>query len=171
MIYYQKKLILFYLPFQSLNFIVFITNRTQNALLTEFIVNELESYIYDYNAVILSIFEKSGIIECLNVGLNQYFGENFLPNPEKDNRYKTELLEYETINLELKLPEKLINFIEKYCIISNISIEEFITSLIITRLSCICSSPEIILNYFKKKDDFFEDLKEGVDNFNGKTII
>ena len=155
---------------QAIEFIVFITNRTQNDLLTEFIVNELECYLCDYDTIILSIVEKSGFIESLKVGLNQYFGENFPPSLEKDNRYKTESLEYETVNLELNLPKKLFNFMEKYCKISNISKEEFITVLIITRLSYICSSPEIILNYIKKKDDFFEDLKEGVKSFYKNTI-
>ena len=156
---------------QSIELIIFITNRIQNDILTEFIVNELECHLYDYDFTILSIVEKSGVKERLKVGLNQYFGENFPPSLEKDNRYKTESLEYATVNLELKLPEKLFKFIEKYCKISNISKEEFITFLIITRLSYICSSPEIILNYIKSKDDFFEDLKEGVNSFYKDTII
>ncbi len=108
--------------------------------------------------------------ENLKVGLNQCFGENLLPNPEKYNRYNTESLEYKTINLELKSSEKLINFVEKYCKISNISKEEFITILIITRLSYIYSSPGMTINYIKSKDDFFEDLKEGVNNFYKNTI-
>lgn len=71
----------------------------------------------------------------------------------------------------LKLLEKLINYIKKCCKISNISKEEFITTLLITRLSYICSSPEIILNYIKNKDEFFEDLKEGANNFYKHKII
>jgi len=154
----------------SLDFIVFITKRTQNDLLTEFVVHELESYTCDYDTLILSIVEKSGFIERLKVGLNQYFGEIFSPDLDEDNGYEIESLECETINLELEFPEKLFNFIEEYCNISKISKETFLTSLIMNRLSYICSSPEVILDYVNNSDKFFAGLKEGVKDYYGDTI-
>ena len=64
---------------QSIEFIVFITNRIQNDLLTEFITNELESYLYDHDSTILCIVEKSGFLKRLGLGLNQYYeDENFM---------------------------------------------------------------------------------------------
>lgn len=156
---------------QSIEFIVFITNRIQNELLTDFIVEELESYLYEHDSTILSIVEKSGLLERLRLGLNQYYGDENHLKLEKEEVCIRESIKIDIINLEIELPEKLISFIRKYCEISNMSIEDFMAFLIVARLHYIYSSPEVIFNYIKNVDNFFEDLKEGVKDYHGKTII
>ncbi len=156
---------------KSIEFIVFFTNRTQNELLTEFVVYQLESYLYDHNLVILSIVEKNGFLELIGHGRDEYFGYELQAIQESDTVPKTELIKWKSMNLELKLNKNIIEFIEKYCRLSNMSKAEFIALLIIDRLDCIRACPEMILDYMGNSDEFFKDLKEGIDNYYGKTII
>ena len=152
---------------QSIEFIVFITNRAQNDLLTEFLIHELNAYLYDHNSVILSIVEKNGVLEFIRHGLNQYFGEEI---QENDIKPKIKSLKWKSMNLELTLNKKITRFIEKYCKLSNISKAEFIALLIAARLDCIRTCPEIILDYVKNIDEFFDELKEGINDYYGSTI-
>lgn len=156
---------------QSIEFIVFITNRTQNDLLTEFLIHELNTYLYDHSSAILSLFEKNGVLELMRCGVRQYFGEEYQAMQENDIEPKIKSLKWKSMNLELTLNKKIIRFIEKYCKLSNISKAEFTALLITARLDCIRTCPEMILDYVKNIDKFFEELKEGVKDYYGNTII
>lgn len=155
---------------QSIEFIVFISNRTQNELFTEFLIHELDTYLYDPSSVILSIVEKSGFLELIGHGLKKYFGEEIQTILESDIVSNVESLKWKSMNLELILNTKIIGFIEKYCKLTKISKAEFIAFLILARLDCIRTCPEIILDYMKNSDKFFQDLKEGVKEYYGKII-
>ncbi len=156
---------------QSIEFVVFITNRTQNELLTEFLIHELDTYLCDHSSVILSIVEKSGYLERIKCGIKQYLGEEIQTLQENNTESKIESLKWKSMNLELILNTKIIGFIEKYCKLTKISKAEFIAFLILTRLDSIRTCPEIILDYMKKSDKFFEDLKEGVKEYYGEIIF
>lgn len=156
---------------KSIEFIVFFTNRTQNDLLTEFVVHELDAYLYDHNLVILSIVEKNGFLELIGQGRDEYFGYELQAIQESDTVPKTELIKWKSVNLELKLNKNIIGFIEKYCRLSNTSKAELIALLIIARLDCIRTCPEMILDYVGNNDEFFKELEEGINSYYGKTII
>jgi len=129
---------------QSIEFIIFITNRTQNDLLAEFLIYKLNAYLYDHSSVFLSIVEKNGVLELIKGGLKQYFGEEIQAIQENDIEPKIKPLKWKSMNLELTLNKKITRFIEKYCKLSNISKAEFITLLITARLDCIHACPEIV---------------------------
>ncbi len=152
--------------------VVFIANRKRDEIFNDFIVNELECYSHDLNMLIRFILSRSGILKRLRVGVNQYYGREKIK--KKSNKIENEGLkyDYEIIDISLKFPKRLLNFINIFCEISEVIKENLFSLLIITRFEYTYSEPEILFDYINKESGFFEDLKEGINYYyrSGITI-
>jgi len=143
--------------------IIPLIDRKRNGLYNDFIVDELESYACDLDALILYILKKSELMEQLRVGINQFYNQERYEKKPEDNNEKNNPNEFETIDITFKFPEILIEFLNKFCEISSVSIENFFSFLVMSRLEYIYSDPEMLLNYIDNEHMFFKDLQEGID--------
>ncbi len=142
-----------------------IANRAQDEIFSEFIINQLEAYSYDIDSLIKYIFRYDGLLEQLRVGINQYYGRNEVEKKLDEIEFDSTNFNQGIVEISLRLPKKLIEFINDFCDKSMVSKEAFLSFLIMERFESIYSEPEVLLGYINKESGFFKALREGVNNY------
>ena len=148
-----------------------IANKKINELFSEFLIDELDSFFYDLDPLFRFILKKSGLLERLRVGINQYYGKERHEIKKKNKKNKDINDNYEIADISIKLPNKLISFINTICKISNIKKENLFSFLIIARLEYIYSNPEVLYDYINGEGGIYEGLREGINKYYGNEII
>ncbi len=142
-----------------------IANKKRNELFSEILIDELDSFFYDLDPLFRFILKKGGLLERLRVGINQYYGKERHEIKQNSKESKDFNNNYEIIDISLKLPNKLISFINTICEISNIKKENLFSFLIITRLEYIYSNPEVLYDYINGEGGIYEGLREGIKKY------
>ncbi len=148
-----------------------IANKKRNELFSEFLIDELDSFFYDLDPLFRFILKKSGFLERLRVGINQYYGKERHEIKQNSKESKGIKDNYEIIDITLKLPNKLISFINTICEISNIKKENLFSFLIIARLEYIYSNPEVLYDYINGEGGIYEGLREGINKYYENKVI
>jgi len=149
-----------------------ITNLPRDNLFNDFIVTELDSFSNDLDSLFNLVLKKSNLLERLRIGINQYYGKKKHAKKLKIKKNKTINYNYEIIDITIKLPKKLVNFVNSICELANIQKEYFFSTLIFTRLEYIYSDPEVLFSYIDGESGIYKELREGIeDYYENETVL
>ena len=149
-----------------------ITNLPRDNLFNDFIVTELDSFSNDLDSLFNLVLKKSNLLERLRIGINQYYGKKKHAKKLKIKKNKTINYNYEIIDITIKLPKKLVNFVNSICELANIQKEYFFSNLIFTRLEYIYSDPEVLFSYIDGESGIYKELREGIeDYYENETVL
>jgi len=166
-----------------------ITNRTRDDLLTQFIIEQLESLYQEPENILYYMKNNIELLEQLKLGINQFYGFKFHKknsayhrilkscynqkneSSENEKEYLGHPIKFGKLKIDFKMPEIMVSSIGIVLKITGRTREDLFSTFIINVLSLIYQIPEIILNLLKDNKEFFECLRVGINHYYGTEVF